>query len=248
MPLVPGPFRLQNEDQLGFEPVGYDFTDDAVTAFSAVDDFEALVDPILVDWGLLTADPLDPTPGIDLGVLLGNAGTQADLATLPSIDDVTASLSIGDSQLAAAVAFAPAAAWTDPVQPYVPPDASLQLTAPEIPPGSYNPSSTGIVGTSGVSTIYRVQIFNRTAVGSSNFTVGDTVEVAAFGNPGDDVTVYAQLNGQDLPPNTIGYIDASGELDWTATTPPEAVGGWHEDWWIGGNYVLTYNFIVAPGS
>jgi hypothetical protein len=248
MPLVPGPFRLQTEDQLGFANVGYDFTDDAVTAFDSIDGVTAAMDPAISDWELLAADAADLLQGVDLDVILGNAGTQGDLATLPSIDDVVTSLSIGDSQLAAAVAFAPAAAWTDPVQPYVPPDTSVLLIAPEIPPGSYNPSSTGSVGTSGVASIYTVQIFNRTALGSNNFTVGDTVEVFANGRPGDDVTVYAQLNGQDLPPNTIGYIGADGTLDWTATIDPDAVGGWHEDWWVGGNYALTFNFIVAPGS
>jgi hypothetical protein len=246
MPLAPGPFLQVDQSALNLTADTYDFTDYTITQLAEIDVILPGWDQWLDDWGVLTADPIDPTGGIDPEDLLLGLSIDQGLLDFPSIDDVATAIALGDVALTAAVSFAPTSAWTDPTQPFNPPDTQPELATPTIPLTDFNPATVQGVGQSGSFPTPYVGLSNGTAVGSTSFTVGDVGVVYASGNPGDDVCFEASQYGVDLGSVTLGQIGPDGTFTWQGTFGPDEVGAWHEDFFVGGKFVVAFDFIVAP--
>lgn len=247
MPQVQGPFIPQPDSSLGFEPGGYDFTDFAGDGMAdAQVNFDGF-DQTLLIIEALAAEPEDPLAGLGIEDLVLNiASVDLDEGSLglPAIDNA---LSIGIGQYAIASSFAPAAAWADPPAPFVPPDAALQLTTPTVPVNGYYPPATGIVGVNSTTGSPSLDLGNTTRIGQVNFVVGDNFFIAANGKPGDEVTCQAIFNGQPLGLADFGACDSRGLFTLAGTMGPDQVGVWHEDWYIAGQLVISFNFLVTSG-
>jgi hypothetical protein len=248
MPYAPGPFVQVDQSAVQIAPGNYDYEDFATTSLAEIDVLTASWDPYILDMGALAADPTDPAGDVDLDAVLGALGIDIGLLEFPSIDAVVTALDVSESALNDAVGFAPAAAWTDPVQPFQEPDTQPVLAPETISESAFNPAGLVGVGQSGVFPATSVGLSNGTAVGSFNFTVGDVGVVYATGTPGADVSFSAAQYGQDLGTVTLGQIGADGTFTYKATFGPDEVGAWHEDFFVGGVFVASFDFIVAPAS
>jgi hypothetical protein len=93
-----------------------------------------------------------------------------------------------------------------------------------------------------------VTLQNLTRVGSQSPVVGDTVLVSVASTPGQQVSVESSLNGVDLGTTVMGTTDAYGNWSTSAVEGPEDVGGWVENWYVGGQLVQSFSFVVSPGS
>lgn len=248
MGLVQGPFLLQDDSAVAITPGVYTFLDDVDNQLGDLTTVPGGWDPYINDLDALSADPVDPTDGIDVLNLLDGTYELNDGILSDTLGGVLTWLDIGDSQLAAAVTFAPAEAWSDPTTPFVPPGDDEVLAAPTVPVGTYNPAAIAPVGSTTIIPGKSIALYNVTRPGSSGFVVGDQFRVAAFGPVGSDVSAYGTLNGEDLGQTDFGQITSNDDLLIDGTMGPDNVGAWREDWYVGGEYVVTLNFIVAPGN
>jgi hypothetical protein len=246
--LQPGPFLQGKQADVAITPGVYDFTDDALVLSGEILAFYHDWDAFMVDLPNLAAGPVDPTMGIHDAVLLPEIANETQLATLPELDTVVTEMSSAFSLLNIAIGFAPAAAWTNPSTPFVPPDPSATILVPTIPLTNFNPSITGVIGGPPGPGSATVALSNLTRVGSLSFTVGDTFLVNVKGPPNQPVAVDGILNGAPFARNTVGTTDAAGNFALSGTEGPAAVGSWIENWYVGGVLVQTFNFIVSPGS
>lgn len=248
MPLVPGPFDLQNDDAVAINQGVYDFTDDALALASEVQSNTSGWDAFILDLGDFAADPLDDLTELDAAGLLLAVDYTGSWADIPNIDYSISMYDDANDQLNTAWSFAPPQAWQDPPAPYVPPGSVLNLVAPTVPVNAYAPGTSGIVGNQGPTTGPSVQLWNFTRIGAVNFTEGDTFQIAALGNPGQTVTVGGQYNGATLNTTVMGVLDANGALGLQGTMGPDVVGAWHEDWYFDGALITSFDFIVSPAN
>lgn len=248
MSLQRGPFRQGSAADVSTGSGYYDFTYDAIALAGELNATAAGWDPFISDLALLAAGPADPTLGVDDAALAISIAAGQRLATLPNLDAVIDAFNVADPLLAIAIGFAPAAAWSTPTAPFAPADPTQTLLTPTIDQGGYNPSVTGVVG--GVSTSARpaVTLQNLTRVGELNFVVGDTYLLNVFGAPGQEVSVDGQHDGVPFPRAVFGTTDPQGNYGVSGIEGPDAIGGWLENWYIGGQLVETFNFIVSPGN
>ena len=246
MPLQPGPFLQGSQADVSIPPGNYDFTDDALTLSSQLRAIAVGWDSFLIDLEDLALEPVDPTFGIDDAALIGEIAYEQTLAALPALDTVVAAMNVVDPLLTAAVAFAPAAAWTDPTAPFVPPDPTQTIVVPTVPLGDYDPLITASVGGSPGGSLPSVTLQNTTRVGSANFAVGDTYLVNVVATAGQQVSVDAVFNGVDLGTTGIGTTDSRGNLAISGVQGPDQVGGWLQNWYVAGQLVATFSFIVSP--
>jgi hypothetical protein len=245
MPLEPGPFSQAPAADVFFPAVAYDFTDDALTLSGELDAIASGWDGFFTDAGNLAAEGADVAIGLDwvyaVGWLLGQAGA----LPRPDLDIVDQGFASAAGMLNDAVAFAPAQAWQDPGAPFLPPDSALTLAVPSVPTGAFVPAPNFTVGASGAGATRFVGLYNTTRVGATNFVVGDQFTLLALGNPGDDLTVDANFNGEQLPSSDYGPIDSTQQLFIKGTMAPENVGVWREDWSLSGQLMASFNFVVS---
>jgi hypothetical protein len=248
MPLVPGPFDLQDDAAVTVAPGNYDFTDDALALAAEVQSNTSGWDAFILDLGDFAADPLDDLTELDAAGLLLAVDYTRDWAEIPNIDYSISMYGDANDQLNTAWSFAPAQAWQDPPDPYVPPGSVLQLVAPTVPLNAFAPGTSGIVGDQSAAGRPSVQLWNFTRIGATNFTEGDTFQIAALGNPGQTVTVGGQYNGATLNVTVMGTLDSNGALGLQGTMGPEVIGAWHEDWYFDGALVTSFDFIVSAAN
>lgn len=245
MPLAPGPFTSGSTANINVESQGYDFTDDAVQLQADLAAIGADWDPVIQWLEAAATDTGDVALGIDLAGLL-SVTDETGRATRPTLSStITGSYSAADAALNAAIAFAPAQAWTDPGAPYVPPDDQLTLVAPTLPPGTFQQAPIVNVGGYSGGAPVAVTLTNVTRYGSSNFVVGDQFSVVVTGTPGDDVTAQANFNGQDLGVSDWGPINSAGQLFINGTMGPSNVGAWSQQWYVAGRLQASFNFVVS---
>lgn len=246
MPLQPGPFLQGSQADVAIPPGNYDFTDDGLALAAQLQAIASGWDSFFLDLGNLAAEPLDPTLGIDDAALIGEIAYEQGIATLPVIDAIVTAISSTDLLFIAATSFAPMAAWTDPTLPFVPPDPTQTIVVPTVPLGDYNPVINANVGGPASGAPPSVTLQNTTRVGSLNFVVGDSFLVNVIGTPGQAVSVDAVFNGVDLGMTQMGTTDSQGNFGLSGVEGPAQVGGWLENWYVGGQLVATFSFIVSP--
>ncbi|HLJ76890.1 MAG TPA: hypothetical protein VKT75_05730 [Acidobacteriaceae bacterium] len=248
MDLQPGPFLQGTIADVTPEKGVYDFLSDAEVLFDqlilASDDWDAFLN----DLPNLAAGPADPTLGIDDVGLLNEIANQTAIAAFPDVDSLTDSLGIAGTLFGAAFAFAPAAAFSVPTDSFNPPDPNATIVVPKIPIGEYTPDVTGLVGTPATTGALSITLQNVTRVGQQNFVVGDTFQVNASGPPNSEVTITGTQNGNDFGTANVGQTDSQGNFTLSGVEGPDAVGQWVENWFIGGQLVATFMFIVAPAG
>lgn len=251
MPYVPGPFKLQDESNVGTAADSYNFTQDVIDQLSELDTIGGGWDSLLIGLGNVGLEPLDPFPEIDLNAAMDLVNVYSQATLIPEFLDVLSSIGEADQGLANAIAFAPAEAWQDAPAPFVAPLPAQILSIPEIPPDLINFNVTGAVGggpqgpgPTGTIPGATVSLNNITAFGNANFTLGDTIQVIVTGGVGLPVRMQAWLNGVDLGMSDLGVIGGDGTWTFTGQLGPEAVGVWTEDWWVGLGKTASFNFVV----
>jgi hypothetical protein len=247
-PLQPGPFLQGSQADVAIAPGNYDFTDDAIGLAGQLAQISADWDAFMVDLPILAAGPADPTLGIDDAAILNAIANQEAIASFPSLDAIVAAVDTTDTLLGIAIAFAPAAAWTNPTTAFVPPDPNATILAPTVPIGDYTPNITGIVSGAPSPTLPSITLQNITRVGSLNFVVGDTFLLTVAANPGQVVSGDGIQNGVDLGTAVFGTTMADGTFSLSGVEGPEEVGSWLQNWYLDGQLVQTFSFIVSPGN
>lgn len=249
MPLVPGPFLQVADSAVDVAPGVWDFETDAQTLADSLLQLDSLAAPAFDTLADIETEPLDDIDNTVIDDVLGALDTAEGLAAFVSLDGALSNYDVGDTQLTAAVSYAPPQAWVNPPEPFIPPDSAPPIVSPTIAlsgftPGDYTPTMTP-PPQSGPS----VQVLNVTKPGQSNFVVGDQFQVIVTGQPGQDVSVVATLNGKTLDGSDFGTIDASGTLKISGTMAPENAGAWLETWSLDGTPIANVNFLVgASGS
>ncbi|MFZ1009332.1 MAG: hypothetical protein WAN65_20995, partial [Candidatus Sulfotelmatobacter sp.] len=66
--------------------------------------------------------------------------------------------------------------------------------------------------------------------------------------PGQDVSGDGIFNGVDLGTTDFGTTQANGIFMLRGVMAPDAVGSWLQIWYVDGEIVQTFSFIVGPGS
>lgn len=230
------------------QPRPYDFTDDAIALSDELTAISIDWEAFMLDLPNLAAEPIDPTLGIDDPLIILDLANEMKLASLPSLDLAIAAFNVADPLLAIAIGFAPAAAWTDPPTAFVPPDPSAPILVPTVPPGDYIPNVSGTVGAPPAASGPTVTLQNVTRVGSLNFVEGDTFLLVVTAAPNLQVTSDGTFNGVPYPSVTFGATGADGILRLSGVEAPEDVGAWLENWYVGGQLVTTFSFLVTPGN
>ena len=246
MPLQPGPFLQGSQADVAIPPGNYDFTADALTLGSQLGTIAIGWNSFLTDLEDLAQEPIDPTLGIDEAGLIQELAYEQGIADLPALDAVLTAINTTDLLFIAATSFAPAAAWTDPTLPFVPPDPTQTIVVPTVPIGDYNPLINSTVGGAPGGSLPSVTLQNTTRVGSLNFVVGDSFLVNVVATAGQPVSVDAVFNGADLGKAQMGTTDGQGNLALSGVEGPDQVGGWLENWYVGDLLVSTFSFIVSP--
>jgi len=251
MPYGPGPLILQTQSDLTLPDDNYDFTDYAATNLGDVDSILSSWDSFFLDAGVLLDEPADPWPGIDLNAAQDTLGVYSDTEGLLGVSGMLSALGDADLLLSVAIGFAPPEAWVDPTTAFVPPGAAPTLSIPVIPPGAIDFSVTGTVSTTsapatgaGGGAAPTVALTNTTAYGNPNFTVGDSFIVQITGAAGAEVATDGTLNGSPLPYSVVGNIAADGTFSLTGTMDPSVVGVWTENWYVGGQLIQSFDFVV----
>jgi len=251
MPYLPGPLTLQNPADVGIETAVYNFTADAIDQLGELEARPAGWDAFLQDAGVLLDEPSDPIAGIDLNGAIDTVGTWSDPAAAMGVNALSDALGTSDVALSYAIAYAPPEAWVDTSAQFIPPAPAEKLNAPFINPGIVSTEVTGSptgqapgVGTGVPDLGNFVTLTNLTAYGNATFTVGDQWQVSVQGGPGQQVTVYATLNGVELAPANEGTIHSDRTLVLNGQMTPDTVGTWTQDWYVGSNKVATFNFVV----
>ncbi len=245
MPLQPGPFRLASAADVAITPGVYDFSDDAAVLQGQLGGIGAGWDSMILDLESFAAAPWDVELGLDLDGMLSISDVYSGVLPPSTLGDAVAGWFDAQDLLTAAVTFAPVQAWTDPGAAFVPPDSSLTLVAPTIDPAAFAPAQNTVVGQSTEGANPAVGLFNTTRIGAQNFTVGDQLEVVALGKAGADLFVASSLNGEKLPDVDYGAIDTTGQMFIQVTIGPEAVGVWAQQWYIDGQLLGNFNFVVT---
>jgi hypothetical protein len=244
MPLAPGPFVQQQESAVPFIAGVYDFAGEVDVDLSGLDTIGAAIDAELVGMALFAgADETLIIPE-DVDGLVNGVLNTAGSTFLPQLASIDGQSALADFQLLQAINFAPAAAWSDPPGPYVPPTPDLGA-APMISRSDFTAAAGSPIGGAAIGTqSATVQVSNTTRIGQPNFWVGDDFLVTINGAPGADVTLTATFNGESLGTADFGQIPASGIMTLTGTEGPEELGTWHEDWAVDGQLVASFNFLV----
>lgn len=248
MPLEQGPFLQVADTALQFDAVDYGFTDYANTELADVDTTLIDVDALLLEvgtFGVLSDVVLHLPDLIEVAVTVD---AQSSTLPLSSIGGLADALLTGDSQLAAAIGFAPPAAWVDPAGAFIPPDPSLTLSAPSLPLDAYNPTSSTPVGETNPAGTATVSIVNQTRPGQASFWVGDYFIITITGPVNAEVTYNAFLQGAAYASGDAGNLGDGGFLQVTGQMLPEYVGAWREDWYAGEQFITTLNFLVLSAS
>lgn len=246
MPLQPGPFLQGSQADVAIPPGNYDFTDDGLALGSELSAIAVGWDGFLIDLEDLALEPVDPTLGIDEAGLIQELAYEQGIATLPAIDAIVTAINSTDLLFIAATSFAPAAAWTDPTLPFVPPDPTQTIVVPTVPIGDYNPLINSTVGGGPSGSLPSVTLQNTTRVGSLNFVVGDSFLVNVIGTAGQQVSADGTLNGEPLGLTQFGTIDNQGNFAISGTMGPQHEGAWLQNWYVAGQLVSTFSFIVSP--
>lgn len=248
MPMQPGPFRQGTQADVTLTPDVYDFTDDGLFLSAQLQSIASGWDSFILDLGDLANDPPDPTFGFNYGSLLAALSSQQQIASFPSLDSLITASQTGNVLLTIATSFAPAAAWTDPTAPFVPPDPTQTIVVPEIPIGSFNPTINGTVSGGGVASTATVTLSNLTRVGSKNFVVGDSFLITVVAGPDQEISVDGYFNGATLPYLLLASTDSAGQYALSAIMSPENAGAWIENYYVQGQLIVTFSFIVSPAT
>lgn len=248
MPQQRGPFILQPDSLLIVAPGKYDFTSQAQDLGGELDDAIAALDSFDAVASNHAAEPIENLIALDFDGIAAELEVQQAAVSLPYLDDLDAGFAEAAGQLNGAIAFAPTQAWTDPGGAYVPPDSVLTLKVPTVDPETFKPAQNFQVGQYTGGQNPAIALFNSTRIGSVNFFVGDVYDVVGLGKLGDVVSVRATLNGSLLPDVTFDPMDSSGQFFLHGTMAPEQVGAWHQDWYIDGQLLGSFNFLVAPSD
>jgi hypothetical protein len=248
MPYAPGPLSLFNAADLQTAEVDYGFTDFTIGALGDLDSLGADIDDQLVTIDNFAGEPSDPLAGTDFDNVLTVIAIGISGAKLPDLSAIDDAITVGDGLLSTATGFAPAQAWQDPGGPFEIPSSATSLPVPQVPAGAFSPTTSVPVGTTPPVSSQLIALYNLTRIGQPNFVVGDQFQLSAVGKPGDAVEVDAVFNGQDLGRTLYGQIGSDKTFTLTGTQGPEAVGAWKEDWYLGGVFVATFNFVVLPAD
>jgi len=248
MPLVPGPFSLQDTSVLNWAPVNYNFTAEATSDLSGLDAVEATIDTEMATLVIFAGGSDDPIGGaIDLAIQ-NFAGLDPDVAItgLTGMADASANF---DTALTAGIAKAPAAAFVPTNAVFVPP-APPNLNAPIVDGSDYSAitSLQAGIALSDPGTGKYVTLLNITRPGASSFMVGDDIEIRVQGMAGDDVGYSATQNGVFVANVDFATLPSSGIYVWKGQLDPTQVGVWAETWYVGGQQLGALNFVVTKAS
>lgn len=246
--LAPGPFRPGAQSSVAIQPGTYDFTSDALTLAGQLQGIASGWDAFLFDLADLATQPADPTAGFNYGAMLVGVQTGQQLATLPSLDGAMQAATTAGALLSIATSFAPAAAWTNPTAPFVPPDPTQTIVVPTIPIGEYNPTINGSVGGGAAGGPATVSLSNLTRVGSTNFFVGDSFLITVVASGVQQISVDGYFNSVPLPYLLLGSTDSQGDYALSNVMGPDNVGAWLENYYVAGQLIATFSFIVSPAS
>jgi hypothetical protein len=248
MPMQPGPFTMAPSTDVAFNIVNYNFVGEANTDLAGLDAVETGIDLEMAGLVIFAGGNDDPIGDVIDLAITNLAGLDPDV-TVSSLAGMAAASDNFDTALTAGIASAPAAAWAPTTAVFVPPGPTA-LPPVTLAPGDYagytdpNPG----LGTDPNASGPGVTINNLTRVGSLSFYVGDTVQIVARGNPGDEVGYEAIFNGVFYGNNDVGPIPASGKLQFDSSVAPWQVGSWTENWWVGGRLIASVNFVVLSAS
>lgn len=246
MPYQPGPFAQASPASIHVTPGVYDFTADAEDVAGELQTTAAGWDSMVSDIENFAAEPWDYEMVLDFPGTFTALDFGGDSMPPQGITDAVGSWFDAQSMLDAATSFAPLQAWSDPGQPFVPPDSALRLVTPQLPANQFAVGENQAVGALSNGANPWIGLFNTTRLGAQNFSVGDDFEVIALGQPGDLVSVSAVFNGQDLGSTNYGPLDAGGQMFIRGTMSPDVVGTWAEQWFLNGSLLASFNFTVSP--
>ena len=94
-----------------------------------------------------------------------------------------------------------------------------------------------------------VTLQNATGTSNTQFRVGDAFRLVITGPANSQVTGSSQHDGKGGGSAPFGSTDASGTAIITGTMTPDTVGGWVEQWYVGGQSAGSVSFsVVAPAA
>jgi hypothetical protein len=94
-----------------------------------------------------------------------------------------------------------------------------------------------------------VTLQNATGTSNTQFRVGDSFRLVVTGPANAQVTGSSQHDGKGGGAAPFGSTDASGTAIITGTMTPDTVGGWVEQWYVGGQSAGSVSFsVVAPAA
>lgn len=92
-----------------------------------------------------------------------------------------------------------------------------------------------------------VTLQNASGGSNTQFRVGDAFRLVVTGPANSQVTGSSQHDGQGGAPSPFGSTDSSGQAVITGAMTPDTVGGWVEQWYVGGQNAGSVSFsVVAP--
>jgi hypothetical protein len=248
MPYERGPFHLQQNAAVTIVPGVYDFGAGAIADLGPIDTLFADWDPLALAMAAETIfDSIDPLDGADIDGAAVELSQQANTAIFPDLDGILQAVFDAGALLDTAVNTAPIEAWTDPPAPFRTP-----VDVPIVPTPTVD--QTAFVAGTGVPTGppsptitpgKALTLINLTRYGSPNFTVLDKWLVQATGTPDAVVNVHAYVDGNDIGAEDVGTIGSDSRFELSGTFGPSDVGAWREDWYIGDQFIVTYNFVVT---
>lgn len=90
-----------------------------------------------------------------------------------------------------------------------------------------------------------VTLQNASGGSNSQFRVGDTFRLVITGPANVQVTGSSQHDGRSGAAAPFGNTDSTGQAVITGTMTPDTVGGWVEQWFVGGQNAGSVSFSVA---
>lgn len=270
----PGPLVLQSAGNVGITTTDYNFAGDVDDQLHELGTTPAGWGYFLDDATLLMGESSDPFPDVDLDAAMQTIHAYSDTAALLGTIGMAQALAVANVQLGQAVGFAPAEAWTDSGAPFVPPVPAEIVGVPYIPPDSLSFRVIGTVsgGAGGGSvvvvpvippgglpatggsvpvvapvgiTVTTVSLLNLSQYGLPNFRVGDQFQVTALGPIRKRVEVHSVQGGTDLGTGHVGDTDDAGKFVLTGTMDESSAGIWHQDWFVGGALIQSFDYVVV---
>lgn len=107
------------------------------------------------------------------------------------------------------------------------------------------PSSSGAPAAAPAGRPLGVTLQNASGGSNTQFRVGDTFRLVITGPANSQVTGSSQHDGRSGAAAPFGNTDSTGQAVISGTMTPDTVGGWVEQWFVGGQNAGSVSFSVA---